>query len=195
MRLNKTAIAAAAALALGATTASAAVFEFTITSVAPGQGVSGSGFITTASDPTSAVTSITGTIFDSAFSPGTFTIVSGLAGLSSYAAADNVFYLGIPANSFGGISFHTTCALALCPDYNIGGGGVTAPDDDVLNDSINDPGGYPNPNAPAPGAGSTEINFDVSEVPEPAAWVTMLIGSGLAGAAIRASRKRTLAAA
>jgi hypothetical protein len=194
MTLSKTAIIAMAA-ALAATSASAAVFDFTITSVAPGQGVSGSGVITTAGDPTSAVTSITGTIFDSAFSPGTFTIVGGAAGLSLYAGADNVFYLGIPANSFGGISFHTTCGLGVCPDFNIGGGGVTAPDDDVLNDSINNPSGYPLPYSPAPGAGSTEINFDVSQVPEPAAWVMMLIGSGLAGAALRASRKRRLTAA
>jgi len=141
-----------------------------------GSGVSGSlDVATSGSGPDYTVAGVTGTISDSQVAPGTFTIVGGSAGLSPYAGSDNILYIPAqitPSNStpafvdFGGISFHTIGGLV---DFNIGGNSQSGPFQYVLNDSVNNPNGYPGVNP-----GSVLINM--SAVPEPSTWAMMVLG-------------------
>jgi hypothetical protein len=153
-----------------------------------GPGVSGNIDISTSgTGPNYTVTGVTGSIMDSEVGAGTFTIVGGSPGLSSYAGSDNILYVP-PQNTqgnttaayvdFGGISFNTTTAGLA---FNIGGNAQSGPFQYVLNDSINNPVGYPGV------YGSVLIN--VSPVPEPTTWAMMIIG--FFGVGFLAYRRRT----
>jgi hypothetical protein len=172
---------AALALALVSGAASAKTWDF---SFAGDNGVSGSGeLFTGASGSPFTVTGATGTISDTQGSlvGAPFTI----DGLNGYAAADNLLY--VPASQpsgyvdFGGISFSTTAGV----DFNLGGGGTGSPSA-VLNDSVNDPGGYP-----VPTFGSNNITLSITAVPEPASWAMVLLGIGGIGAGLRIARRKT----
>jgi hypothetical protein len=177
-------IAATAIALLTAGAASAKVFDFSFTG---DNGVHGSGTFTTgpAGSPFT-ITGVTGTIFDNEGSLGStpFTITN----LSLYAGADNLLFFpasGSPAafTDFGGISFSTTGG----PDFNFGGGG-TNPSGTVLNDSINDPSGFPGQ------FGSSNITLSVAAVPEAATWALMIVGLGAIGAGLRLQRRQESAA-
>jgi len=172
-------LAGAAVLSIAfAASAQAKVYDFSFT----GTDVSGSGVITTAdASATSAVTSITGAVYDSDVGVGGFDIT----GLSSYAGADNLLYpTAAPYVDFGGVSFTTNGG----GDYNFGLGG-SGPLGLILNSSVFNPGGYP---VSAPG--SVDISLNVAAVPEPATWAMMLMGFAGLGAAVRSRRGQAVAA-
>jgi hypothetical protein len=154
------------------------IYDFSFT----GAGVSGSGdFVTATGASPWTVTSATGTIFDSNVAAGPFTIT----GLSSYAGADNLLYASQPYVDFGGISVTTDTGGDF--NFGLGGGGAYGL---VLNDSVNNSGGYPN--GGTDNAGSTDISWTVTRVPEPATWALMIMGFAGLGAALR---RRVVAAA
>jgi hypothetical protein len=170
-------LAGAAVLCAVAASAEAKVYDFSFT----GNGVSGSGVITTAdSNAASAVTSVTGSVFDSFVGPGAFSIT----GLSAYAAADNILYPTTqPLVDFGGVSFTTDTGGEF--NLGLGGGGLYGL---VLNSAVQNPVGYGNGGFDNPG--SVNISMSVTGVPEPATWAVMLLGFGGIGAAMRSARRR-----
>jgi hypothetical protein len=180
MKCNLLLAGAALALTFASSAASAKTWDFSFTG---DNGVSGSGeLFTGASGSPFTVTGASGTITDTqgALSGSPFTI----NGLSGYAAADNLLYVPPTQPSgyvdFGGISFTTTAGV----DFNLGGGGTGSPSA-VLNDSVNDPIGYP-----VPTFGSNNITLSISAVPEPASWAMMLLGVGVIGLGLRIARRR-----
>jgi hypothetical protein len=185
----------AAALSIAfAASAQAKVFDFSFTG---DNGVSGSGVFTTgAVGSPFTVTNVSGTVTDDQgvlAGTGPF-LITGVTVVNGYAANDNLLF--VPASGsptafvdFGGISFNTNnAALAVGPQFNLGGGGTNA-SGTVLNDSANDPGGFPGT------LGSNNISLSVTAVPEPATWAVMLVGFGGLGVAMRSRRKQAAAAA
>ena len=186
----------AAALSIAfAASAQAKVFDFSFTG---DNGVSGSGVFTTgAAGSPFTVTNVSGTITDDQgvlAGAGPF-LITGVTVANGYAANDNLLF--VPASGsptafvdFGGISFNTSnAALAVGPQFNLGGGGSN-PSGTVLNDSANDPGGFPQPTF-----GSNNVSLSVTAVPEPATWAVMLVGFGGLGVAMRSRRKQAAAVA
>jgi hypothetical protein len=151
---------AAALVVCGA--AQAKVWDFSYS----GGGETGSGtFITGDVGSPYMITSITGTADGSA-----------ITGLSSYAGADQLLYIGGPYYAdYSGISFATAAAI----DYNL----TNYPDgfNNITNSAVN-PGGVP--------CCTVSIDMGVAAVPEPATWAMMLLGfAGLGFAGHRKSRE------
>jgi hypothetical protein len=180
----------AAALSIAfAASAQAKVFDFSFTG---DNGVSGSGTFTTgdAGSPFTVI-DVSGTVTDDQgvlAGTGPFTI-TGATVVNGYAANDNLLFVpaaGSPTAfvDFGGISFNTSG-----PQFNLGGGGSN-PSGTVLNDSANNPGGFP-----VPTFGSNNVTLSVTAVPEPATWAVMLVGFGGLGVAMRSRRKQAAAVA
>ncbi len=127
---------------------------------------------------TGSGTFITGTVG----SPYTITGISGTAdgsiitGLSSYAGADQLLYIGGAYYAdYGGISFATAAGV----DYNL----TNYPDgfNNITNSVVN-PGGVP--------CCTVSIDMSVTSVPEPATWAMILLGfGGLGFAGYRSSPK------
>jgi len=154
-----TALVAGCLMALQAAPASASVWDF---SFADQGGDSATGqIVTTGSGPNYAISGISGT-FDG----------QTIAGLSSYAGSDNIFYSGGPFVSYGGWSF------------NLAGGPITQ-----VNVWYGDAGGTngftgtnywldinpPDTTGFGPNAGPL-TSFSVTAVPEPSTWAMMLLG-------------------
>src|SRR5580704_6800805 len=151
----------AAALVVGGA-AQAKVWDFSYS----GGGETGSGtFITGEVGSPYMITGITGTADGSA-----------ITGLSSYAGADQLLYIGGPYYAdYSGISFATAAAI----DYNL----TNYPDgfNNITNSVVN-PGGVP--------CCTVSIDMGVAAVPEPATWAMMLLGfAGLGFAGYRKSRE------
>jgi hypothetical protein len=164
--LFSAAVFAAGLLAAGASQASQ-LFNFSYS----GDGVSGSGVLTT-SDVGSpyAVTGITGTANGEA-----------ITGLSSYAAADNlIYYPTQPSVDFSGLSFSTATR-----DWGIGWTGSAY---GIVNSIAN-------PNGDCCGISPIEFNISSAGVPEPTTWALMLLGFGGLGAALRRNRRAAPAVA
>lgn len=164
--------------------AKAAVYDFSLVGVDYPADVFGSGqlFASGASSPYT-VTGATGSITDPS---GTFTI----DGLSSYAGGDNLlYYPSTSYTSFGGISV----ATAGGPDFNLGGGGVSAPQFELLNNSVLNPGGGVSLGSLA--SGSYNIVLTMTAVPELSTWAMLGLGfAGLGLAAAGRGRKDAIAA-
>lgn len=169
--------------------AQAATWSFSFVGLDFPIAVNGSGILTTtdAGSPFT-VTGATGAITDSS---GTFAIT----GLSLYAAADNLLYSPpSPGNwyvDFGGVSFTTSGG----PDFNLGGGGDDAPQFNLLNDSWQNPTGGANQGSPPSlTAGSYNIDFIITQIPEPSTWTMLGLGLAALGLATLRHRKSPMSA-
>lgn len=170
--LAATILAGAAAIG-GAANANTLNFSFSVSGTVTNTlytGDSGSGQFTLAGGTATlpaAITGITGQVNGAA-----------ITGLSLYAGADNLLQsLSVPYVDFAGVSFDAGGDSFNL--YSIGNGNYE------LRASV-DPGGN--------GSNGTPIDLTIG-VPEPATWGLMIVGLGLAGAALRTRRWNAMAAA
>jgi hypothetical protein len=171
MRLNKSLIASV--LVLGAMLSGAAkadTYYFSYKDAA--NDIFGSGTFST--NDTSSPFTISGITGTETYLGLTETIL----GLSSYASADNVFYIPPPTLDFSGVSFFTAS--------NQFGIGWTGSNYGII-DSNSNSGGT---------CCGTDVTFNVSAVPEPSTWAMMILGfAGVGFMAYRRKSKPALLAA
>jgi hypothetical protein len=115
---------------------------------------------------------------------------SPITGISNWAGADNLFFdppVGGGYFTFGGTSY-TTAALGQWNLFHWNSG------ENALSFNV-DNVGYPQNGQPITfRVGSAGLTSEAAgSVPEPAAWILMILGFGAAGAALR--RRRTIALA
>jgi PEP-CTERM motif len=172
-------VAAVAALAsVAASAASATTIDFKLLDN-NGMTVDASGVLKLTGDVVNSISGcikgygeITGLIADTA-SPG-----PNIQGDIEY---DNHFVTTKPGVDLWGI-FVTTAVGKAINLYNVNSGGSNVPDNTAT--------------VYVDGVGSVANGrFSITSVPEPASWALMLIGVGLAGAALRSSPQRARAAA
>jgi hypothetical protein len=107
-----------------------------------------------------------------------FFLTEAILALSSYASADNLFYLPPPYVDFSGVSFSTATN-----SFGIGWTGTNY----GITDFNSNPGGF---------CCGTEITLSVTAVPEPSTWAMLLLGFlGLGFMAYRRKSKPAMFAA
>jgi len=169
--------------ALAATAAGASTYDFTVTD---NSGLVASGdFNTNGGEVDSLMGSVVGSVFTGEL--GSMTLVANPAFPGS---TDNGVF--IYDNAYDG-----SVGSDLSKGFDLSGllftvGGVQY---NLFNNTYGTPGGYVLYASVGGGYTTDTVNFSATEVPEPAAWALMLIGFGGLGAAMRASRKKAIAAA
>ena len=174
-RMTIPAVAAALGLALAAGSAGAKTWDFSFTDAVNNTG-SGQ-FITGNAGSPYTVTSVTGQVDGVT-----------IGAMSPYADSDQLLYSAAPYVNVLGISFDTVDAHDNVLDqYNIYEWMSGDHPGTWLLDAAVDPNGYG-------WNGNPMTSFTLTAVPEPGSWSLMIIGVGLAGAALRRRAANAVAA-